>query len=94
MSLRAVRRTPVLSISGPRIRAMTVNSPLGCSTDIVLSSPSGTDATSAATLDVSMAAVAIFGLELVRRVARPWVERWIPGGLLVALGTRLAVEDA
>ena len=41
----------------------------------------------------SIAIIAAKGATVVRGPAKEWIERWIPGGVLIGLGVRLASEE-
>lgn len=45
------------------------------------------------TVNGCIAFAAAKGATVVGRRARPWVERWIPGAILIGLGVRLALQE-
>lgn len=45
------------------------------------------------TVNGCIAAATVRGVGLVGPRARSWVERWIPGGILIGMGARLALEE-
>ena len=45
------------------------------------------------TINGCIATATVKGVGLVGPRVRPWVERWVPGGILIGMGARLALEE-